>query len=417
MMITEHASPLASLGGVDSGGQNVYVDKLSYELGKIGFMVDIYTRWDNSNLPEVVDIYKNVRVVHIKAGPKISLEKENILPFMDEFKDNTLAFIDKHCLTYDIIHANFFMSGLVALNIKKERGIPYVITFHALGKIRKIHQKEMDKFPVVRFEIEEKVAENADQVIAECPQDMKDLIKHYNTDRNKISIIPCGYDPEEMYPINKISAKTYLGLNIDKNYILQLGRMVPRKGVDNVILALSDLVKRTSLRPYLLIVGGESDNPDPEKTPEIARLMELVKKENILDHVIFTGRKDRDQLRCYYSASEVFVSTPWYEPFGITPLEAMACGTPVIGSKVGGIKFTVIDGKTGYLVPSKKPKVLSEKLEKLLTDPRLAESMQINAIKRVNKYFKWSIVAELMSDLYKKLKTRSNPMTESYHNI
>ncbi|HVX28198.1 MAG TPA: glycosyltransferase, partial [Parafilimonas sp.] len=266
--ISEHASPLATLGGVDNGGQNVYVAELSKALASKGYIVDVFTRKDNADIEDVINWLPNVRVINVKAGPEQFVEKEKLLCYMDEFTRNMLCFMKEKKVHYDLMHANFFMSGLVASNIKKQTGIPYVITFHALGLVRLAHQKEMDKFPVERFEIERMIVKDADVIIAECPQDRDDLINYYNAEKSKITIVPCGFNPNEFYRIDKKIARAKLGLKQDEIILLQLGRMVPRKGVETVIRSLSKI--NASIKNIrLLIVGGESDEPDETFTPEI----------------------------------------------------------------------------------------------------------------------------------------------------
>jgi glycosyltransferase involved in cell wall biosynthesis len=400
--ISEHASPLAVLGGVDNGGQNVYVAELAREIARKGYLVDVFTRKDNAEVPEVVNWLQGVRVINVKAGPEVFVEKERLLQYMNEFTDNMHRFMREQHIRYDIMHANFFMSALVASNIKKRNGIPYVVTFHALGLVRLAHQKEMDKFPVERFHIERMIVKDADQLIAECPQDRGDLVHYYDADINKISIVPCGFNPKEFNVIDKTVARKQLGLSNHETILLQLGRMVPRKGIDNVIRSLSKI--STGLQNMrLLVVGGESDAADENLTPEIGRLKKIAEEENVSGHVTFTGRKRRDVLKYFYAASDIFITTPWYEPFGITPLEAMACGTPVIGANVGGIKYSVEDGKTGFLVAPKDPVALAKKIERLLADPSLMASMKKNAVKRVHKFFTWKIVAESVSKLYENI--------------
>lgn len=402
-LISEHASPLAALGGVDSGGQNVYVAELARQLGLLGYEVDVFTRWDDARLPEVVDWSHNVRVVHVKAGPKTYVRKEALLQHMDEFTNNVLAFSEAAGYPYKLFHANFWMSGLVAAEIKKLTGIPFVITFHALGAVRLMHQGNADQFPAERLEIEKRIVREADQIIAECPQDRDDLIAYYHAEPDCITVIPCGVNTHEFQPIDKLLARMVLKLHPDERVILQLGRMVPRKGIDTVIEALAILQKDYGMSARLLVVGGDSDEPDPVRTPEIGRLTEIAKRLGVKRKVTFLGRRGRDVLKYYYSAANVFVSVPWYEPFGMTPLEAMACGTPVIGANVGGIKYSVADGKTGYLVPPKNPKALAGRLHEVLSSQTLAGYLRRNALRRVNEMFTWSKVAYQMSTLYERV--------------
>jgi glycosyltransferase involved in cell wall biosynthesis len=400
--ISEHASPLATVGGVDAGGQNVYVAELAKQLAARKYRIDIFTRWEDPGLEQTIEWFPNVRVIHIKAGPIQYVPKEGLLPFMEQFSTGMLEFMSTGQIHYELIHANFWMSAMVAMEVGRRLNIPYVITFHALGKVRKLHQQEADRFPPERVVIEEETARNATRLIAECPQDRDDLIHLYNISEEQITIIPCGYNPTEFFPVDKTFARTLLRLEQDEHILLQLGRMVPRKGVDNAIRALR-LLDNMKRKVRLLVVGGEAENPDPSCCPEIARLTTLARDEGVADQVDFTGRKNRNMLKYYFSAADIFVTTPWYEPFGITPLESMACGTPVIGSNVGGIRYSVKDGVTGFLVPPKDPEALAERIRFLLANPLLIRKMRTSGIHRVQREFTWQRIAESMDDLYESI--------------
>lgn len=399
--ISEHASPLAVVGGVDSGGQNVYVAELSIHLAQLGYEIDIYTRKENKEAPLVVHWHPNIKVIHISAGPETPIPKEQLLGYMEAFTSQMIRYITTHHLHYDLIHAHFFMSGLVASRLKKRLDIPYVITFHALGRVRMLHQKEKDAFPVERLDIEQFLMQDADGVIAECPQDRQDMIEHYEANPAKITIIPCGFNPAEFYPLDKTVARKRLQLKPTDLILLQLGRMVPRKGIDNVIRAMAQLTDIPHIK--LLVVGGASEVPDFKKEPELRRLAHIAKVEKVSTNVIFTGRRVRSELKYYYSAADFFISTPWYEPFGITPLEAMACGTPVVGSNVGGIKYSVKSNHTGFLVPPHDPIALAQAVRKGITDRRLYDQLCQNAIDRVNGLFTWEKVASKAHKLYQSL--------------
>lgn len=403
--ISEHASPLALYGGTDSGGQNVYVDQVARQLVSLGYDVDIFTRWDDAGRPRIVEYLPGIRIIHVEAGEKKYIKKEGLFHYMDEFAEDMLGFIKEHRPGYEMIHAHFWMSGYVAARIKRALNAPFVITFHALGRIRRIYQGAADGFPDSRFDVEKYVVNLADGVIAECPQDREDLIQHYHARPQKIKVIPCGFDKSEFYPMDKRKCARKLGLDLDERIILQLGRMVPRKGVDNVIRGTALLLKRRRLPVRLLVVGGESDEPCPDRTPEIGRLQEIARHEGVADNVTFVGRRNRDLLKYYYNAAHLFVSTPWYEPFGITPLEAMACGVPVIGSNVGGIKYSVEHNKTGFLVPTRDPGVLSRRMLDLLENPAVSNEMGRRAIRRVNRLFTWEIVTREIADFYQAVNT------------
>jgi D-inositol-3-phosphate glycosyltransferase len=302
------------------------------------------------------------------------------------------------------------MSGLVAADIKAATGIPFVITFHALGQVRRQFQGEQDDFPSRRLEIEQRIAQEADGIIAECPQDREDLIRFYAADPARITEIPCGFDPLELWPINKRKARKQIGVPENELIVLQLGRMVPRKGVDTAIRGFAQMIREGNVAARMVIVGGGSREPDPTITPELGRLQQIAREENILDRVLFAGRRGRQELKYYYSAADVFISTPWYEPFGITPLEAMACGTPVIGANVGGIKHTVVDNETGYLVPARDPQAVAKRLLQLYRNPEKLKRFGQQALRRVNELFTRQKVGERMAEYYEQLLLDRTPV-------
>ncbi|WP_414585999.1 glycosyltransferase [Scytonema sp. PCC 10023] len=455
-LISEHASPLGTFGGADSGGQNVYVGQIAKHLAIAGYKVDVFTRRDSQDLPEIIQWMDGVRIINVPAGPPTYVRKEDMLPYMEEFTAYVLKFCQNYCQNhtlsscgvessavrgfpppvrlrsilpaskiqgtgetpipqnyfihsnnvqrpYDLIHANFWMSALVAAEIKRVLSIPFVVTFHALGRVRRFWQGEADEFPDERFTIEDRIVAEADHIIAECPQDEEDLLRLYHAKKEKITIIPCGFDASEFWQVDKTKARKKLGLPPDERLILQLGRLVPRKGVDTVIRAFGRLLQQYDIQARLLIVGGESEEPDPRLTPEIARLQTIATQEGVESQVTFVGRRSREMVKYYYCAADVFVTTPWYEPFGITPLEAMACGTPVIGSDVGGIKYTVKDSETGYLVPPNEPEAIAERLAYLYKNPQVHKRLSQNAIQRVNYLFTWEQVTNSVALLYEKV--------------
>lgn len=406
-LISEHASPLAQQGSVDAGGQNVYVLHVAQALARQGHHVDVLTRRDQRSLATAVDLRPGVRVLHIDAGPAEFVPKEQLLPHMQAFGDETLRLM-RASHPYDVVHGNFFMSGLVGLRLQRRLGVPLVQTFHALGAVRRLHQKEADKFPADRIELERRIACEAACVIAECPQDAEDLMRHCGVPRRRIAQVPCGVDLDEFTPGDRLAARRRLGLPADEFIVLQLGRLVPRKGVDNVIRGAARLAPAgAGQRPWrLLIVGGESREPDEACTPEIARLRAVAREAGAAAQVHFVGRRDRDELKDYYQAADVFVTTPWYEPFGITPLEAMACGTPVIGAAVGGIQHTVADGLTGFLVPPNDPEVLAQRLEDLRCVPDLGVMMGRAGRVRVKREFTWDAVATRLAAVYAQVAER-----------
>jgi D-inositol-3-phosphate glycosyltransferase len=316
---------------------------------------------------------------------------------MDEFARFMISFSRRHG-GYDLVHANFFMSGMVARQLRAALGIPYVITFHALGRVRRQHQGRADGFPAEREDIEESLMRDADHIIAECPQDQEDMAMHYRAPAERIAVVPCGFDPQEFWPAPALARKA-LGLQPREFVVLQLGRMVPRKGVDTAIRSIALLRDAFQVRARLLVVGSDAQG-DGRPGPEIARLQALSRELGLERQVNFTGQKPRAELRHYYSAANVFVSTPWYEPFGITPLEAMACGVPVVGAAVGGIKETVLDGRTGYLVQPNDPMAVAERLALLHQRPNVAVRMGREGLRRVHQRYTWRSVASRIATVY-----------------
>ena len=401
-LISEHASPLAAVGGIDSGGQNVYVAQVARALGRMGYSVDVFTRRDSTELPQVVPFAPGVRVVHVPAGPPSFIRKEDLLPVMGEFADFVCDFAARNG-GYRLAHANFFMSGLAAMALKERLGTPYVVTFHALGRVRRRHQGDADQFPRERLDIEDEAIERADGIIAECPQDRVDLTTLYRADVRRIAVIPCGYDKAELWPITKPFARRALGLPGDEPILLNVGRLTPRKGIDNLVRGLGRLARAHGTAAKLIVVGGNSDLPDPALTPEIGRLKGIAAEEGVERQVCFTGRRSREFLKLYYSAADLFCTTPWYEPFGITPLEAMACATPVIGADVGGIRFSVADGVTGALVPPHDPEAFAARAAELLADRARLREMGRAGLHRVQAQFTWPKVARAIGAFYEQV--------------
>ena len=400
-LVSEHASPLALPGSVDSGGQNVYVAQVARHLAQRGYLVDVYTRCDSPALPQVVDWEPDVRVIHVPAGPPHAIPKEAMLPYMDAFARFMIGFARAHDLRYDLLHANFFMSGMVARQVRQALGTPFVITFHALGRVRRLHQGKADGFPAEREAIEESLMRDADRIVAECPQDMEDMAQHYGAPTSRMDIVPCGFDPEEFWPVHGL-ARNKLGLQPWEFVVLQLGRMVPRKGVDTAIEGVAALRDRHGVAARLMVVGSDCQDHGQggHGGPEMARLKALAERLDLSGQVFFAGQRPRSELRDYYSAADVFITTPWYEPFGITPLEAMACSVPVIGSAVGGIKHTVVDGRTGFLVPPNDPVAVADRLAMLHAQPGEARRMGREGLRRVHGRYTWRHVTGRIADVY-----------------
>lgn len=401
-MISEHANPAAALGGTDCGGQNVYVDQVSRGVARLGFDVDVYTRADDPAALDVLTLASGARVVPVRAGPLVPVAKDAIWPHITEFLDVAQRLAQAHG-PYDLIHANFWMSGWVGARLREQWGVPLVEIFHALGVVKRQHQGEADTSPRERIDVERAVVASSDRIIAQCPTEVDELVEWYGAERRVVTVVPSGVDTGRFYPVPRLEARALLGLSSEEPILVYVGRLVPRKGVDNVLRALGELKQRHGPPCRLLVVGGETDGPDLSREPEMRRLMRLTTDLDLQNQITFVGRRPGDCLRLYYSAADLFVSTPWYEPYGLTPLEAMACGTPVVCSAVGGITFTVADGVTGFLVPPEDPVALADRLEQIVSDDDLRSRFARQARQRVEGNFTWPIVARRTAEVYREL--------------
>lgn len=399
-MVSEHASPLAVLGGVDAGGQNVHVAAVSTALAARGHTVTVYTRRDDAVLGERVPLAPGVEVVNVTAGPARSIPKDDLLPYMDALA----AGIRADCLRTrpDIIHAHFWMSGVAALRAAQElRGhdgvnpLPVVQTFHALGTVKRRHQKAEDTSPVERETLEPWVGRTVDGVLATCSDEVTEL-RALGVDPAAISVAPCGVDTELLSPEGPAVPKGR------RFRIGVVGRLVPRKGVDLVIQALARLRADGWDDLELVIVGG-GEPGQGEKDPEVTRLHGIAGELGVADRVIFRGRVPHDELPETIRSCDAIVCAPWYEPFGIVPLEAMSCGVPVVGAAVGGLLDSVVDGSTGILVPPRDPEAIASAVARVLSDPALARRLGANGRRRAVDLYTWDRVAALTEECYRKL--------------
>jgi D-inositol-3-phosphate glycosyltransferase len=404
-MISEHASPVALLGGVDAGGQNVYVDAVSRGLVPHGYETDVFTMRGDLAHPEVVTWADGVRVIEIPVGADHPLPKDELWPLMPAFRNAIDRFAEREGTGYDLIHGNFWMSGWVAGELGLRWCTPTVQIFHATGVTKLREQGAADTSPSGRIEVEKAVVRSVDRLIAQCPAERDELLADYGARAEQIALIPSAVDTDRFKPVAKSTARRTLEIDPTAEVIVYIGRLVPRKDVRNIIQALSLLNARRrtagiASMPTLFVVGGDTEHADPVATPEIGVLHALAAELGVLDQVKFVGCRQPDELYLWYAAADVAVTTPWYEPFGLTPLEAMACGVPVIGSRVGGIAFTIADGETGYLVPPRDPEALCDRIDDVLRDPERRLLMGQAGRARVIRSFTWQQVAMCTAQLY-----------------
>lgn len=387
-MVSEHASPLAVLGGVDAGGQNVHVAELSAALCRQGHDVTVYTRRDDAQAPHAVTAAQGYRVIHVPAGPAHPLPKDELLPHMGEFG----AFLQQQwrdCRP-DVVHAHFWMSGLAALQAAGPTGIPVVQTFHALGVVKRRHQGADDTSPADRVRLEQSIAERADRIIATCTDEVFELAR-IGVPQSRTSVIPCGVDLEQFTPHGARAPRSA------EHRMVSVGRLVPRKGFDTAITALAALPDTE-----LVLVGGP-DGGDVADDPEGRRLLELADELGVRNRLHMLGQVPRTRMAPLLRSADVAVCTPWYEPFGITPLEAMACAVPVVAAAVGGLIDTVVDGVTGRLVPPHEPAPLADAVRDLLAAPEIRRKYGQAGRERVEARYSWDRIAAETLHAYRRV--------------
>ncbi len=388
-MVSEHASPLAALGGVDAGGQNVHVAALATEMATLGSEVTIYTRRDDPDLPCRVAMAPGVVVEHVPAGPPSQLSKDLLLPYMDEFA----AHLGRawSALPPDVVHSHFWMSGRAALGARRVSSVPVVQTFHALGVVKRRNQGAKDTSPPQRLEEENRIIRRADWIISTCSDEVFEL-KRLGADAGRVSVVPCGVDLDLFSPDGPAAPRRQ-GLR----RLVVVSRLVERKGIGNVISALAHLPDTE-----LVIAGGPAIG-HLSQDPEAQRLRALAATTGVADRVTFLGQIERKRVPPLLRSADAVVCVPWYEPFGIVPLEAMACAAPVVATAVGGMIDTVVDGVTGVHVPPRDPQALVEALGRVLNNEDLRKSLGTNGARRARERYAWRSVAQATLQVYRQL--------------
>ncbi len=413
-MISVHSDPLSKLGGREAGGQNVYVAELSKELGKMGWTVDIFTRLTRRRTKKMRRAANNVNVVYLKSGPHNHVPKEDLLEKLPEFLGNFLEYKERNKINYSIVHGHYHDGGWVASQIKRVLDIPMVQTFHSLGHVRhraleKFGEEHIDMEPFEeRIKTEQEIMKVTDKIVATNPPERKDILRYYSFDlEEKIEVIPCGVNLQKFRKINKEKARKHR--NIDKSEVLLLyvGRLDSRKGVETTIRALPkvirDFSKKNKTVKFMVVGGKIGKRGDKIDIKEKERLLGIAKELGVEDNVVFEGKRDQEKLKNYYSAADIFITAPYYEPFGMTALETMRCGTPIIASNVGGLPYLIKNRKNGLLFPVGKHNSLADRIIKLENDEKMREAVIESGEEMIKEKYGWKIIANDMAKLYQQL--------------
>jgi D-inositol-3-phosphate glycosyltransferase len=383
---------------------NVYVRDLSRELGRRGIAVDCFTRSQNPDIPRISHrLGPHGRVIHLPAGPEEPYDKNRVVDHLPQFADGILDFARREGLRYDVIHSHYWLSGLAASRLRRTWGTPIVQMFHTLGQMKNSVANGPEEWePEQRIEGEAEVMALADRLVAATPLERAQMVWLYGAEAAKIAIVPCGVDLGLFRPIPPEEAKQTLGLPLSRRIILFVGRIEPLKGIDTLLRAMASVVPELpdwQENLSVVIIGGAPGVGADKVSAELARLERLRAELGIEELVTFQGAKDQDTLVYYYSAAEMLVMPSHYESFGMVALEAMACGTPVVASKVGGLAFSVQDGQTGFLVPDRDAEALAAKIRLLLRNDELRRQLGRQAAHWAGRYG-WPAVANEIIDLY-----------------
>jgi D-inositol-3-phosphate glycosyltransferase len=392
-MVSEHANPLAALGGVDAGGQNLHVGELSAALARCGHDVTVYTRRTDRTSAARIRTDQGYTMAHVPAGPARHVPKDDLLPYMSEFSQNLTESWSTE--PPDVAHAHFWMSGMASMMAAQVVGVPVVQTYHALGTVKRRFQGRADTSPAERIGIERLIGRYAARIVATCTDEVFELVR-MGVDRKRISVVPCGVDLNEFRPDGPIAPRG------NEHRVLAVGRLVPRKGYDLAIEALRGLPDTE-----LVIAGGPPAQRLTADT-EALRLLGLAERLGVADRVRLLGRVARADMPALFRSADVVVCTPWYEPFGIVPVEAMACATPVVVTSVGGLTDTVVDGVTGLHVPGDAAE-LRRALRGLLASPPRVAALGMAGRDRACSRYAWDRVAAETARVYERLLSVSTP--------
>lgn len=388
-MLSIHTSPLASPGYTkDAGGMNVYMRQLALELGLRNNTVDIFTRWTSETTPRIVRLSKNVRVIHIKAGPLVPIHKNDLYQYVPTFARQIAAFTAAEARTYDVVHSHYWLSGVAAMQLARCWSVPHVIMFHTLGRLKEnAHPAEHE--PQLRLEMEQQLMQQTDSIIAATADERMQMVRAYGISPSRVSIVPCGVDLTLFTPQNRLEARRRLGLNVQHPILLFVGRLDPFKGPDLLLRAVSLMEEQVQV----VLAGGKlSDDAD------LQQLRVLAEELGISERVHFVGARPQQELPLFYNAADITVVPSYHESFGMVAVESLACGTPVVATRAGGLLTVVQQSETGYLVP-RCAGFFAERLDALLNDDETWQYMHESARASVLQY-SWKNIARQIEAVY-----------------
>ena len=393
-ILSMHTSPLAQPGIGDGGGMNVYVRELVSALAHAGLDCTTYTRAWSHDLPQVVNVEPNHRVVHIPAGTP-NLAKNELVNVVDQFADGVRDHILANGGT-DVLHANYWLSGVAGHRLKHELNLPLVMTFHTFARVK---AQGGDPEPESREEAEASIIGCTDAICVSCTEEERQFRSLYGTPPGSIEIVAPGVEHAFFAPGEKRGARHALRLPFDVPVMLFVGRIQPLKGLDVAVETLARLENR---RTRLVVVGGASG---ADGDHEVRRINELIATLGVADRVDFVAPQAHHILSTYYRAADLVIVPSRSESFGLVALEAAACGVPVVASGVGGLITIVDDGVTGHLVADRSPDVFARHANRIIANPIEAAAMGARAADKARRYT-WSFAAARLRRIYADVTTR-----------
>lgn len=396
-LISVHGDPTVEIGKEDAGGQNVYVRNVGEALAKLGWQVDIFTRKVSVEQDTMVEMRENCRTIRLAAGPVKFVRRDDLLAYMPEFLHNLLQFQIENNIKYQLVHTNYWHSSWVGMQLKKIQGTRQIHTYHSLGAVK---YNTMGIIPTIasqRLAVEKEVLETAERIVATSPQEKQHMRSLLST-QGKIEIIPCGTDIRQFGAVDRQAARLELGIKPETKLIFYVGRFDGRKGIETLVRAVnqSQLLGDKNLK--LIIAGGST--PGNSDGMERQRIEQIINELGMNEFTTLPGRLTQEILPAYYAAADVCVVPSHYEPFGLVAIEAMASGTPVLASNVGGLQFTVIPEVTGLLVPPQDVAAFAAAIDRVLLNPQWGEKLGQAGKKHVESKFSWDGVATRLSELY-----------------
>ncbi|CAA9577190.1 Glycosyl transferase, group 1 [uncultured Synechococcales cyanobacterium] len=407
-LISVDGDPAVAIGQEEAGGQNVYVRQVGEALAELGWQVDMFTRRSSIEQPAVVQHGPQCRTIRLAAGPPEFMTRDNLFEHLPEFIRAFQDFQQREGFQYSLVHTNYWLSAWVGMQLKKRQPLVQVHTYHSLGAVKYQSVTEVPRIAAQRLAVEKSCLETVDRVVATSPQEAEHM-RSLVSSQGAIEMIPCGTDIAQFGTVRRSAARQQLGIAPNAKLVFYVGRFDQRKGIETLAraVAMSEHRRQGNLQ---LIIGGGS-RPGKSDGIERERIEELVADLDLTELTTFPGRIEHSNLSLYYAAADVCVVPSHYEPFGLVAIEAMASRTPVVASQVGGLRYTVVSGVTGFLVPPQDEIAFATAIDRVLALPRWRDHMGELGRHRVEAMFSWTGVATRLSDLYTQLLSQAPSQT------